>query len=166
MIPQQYRPAVEKGIVEAMEKGVMAGYPVVDMEVTLFDGSYHDVDSSEFAFTEAARVCFRNLFMEGNPQLLEPVMSLEVTAPEEYMGSMTGAICQRRGRIEGMDDQGGIKVVRGSVPLAEMFGFSNTIRTLTQGRGNFSMHFDKYAAVPFSVTEEVIAKRRAENKIR
>jgi len=165
-VPSEYIPAVEKGVIKAMLHGPYAGYPVVDMEVTLFDGSYHDVDSSEFAFTEAARVCFRNLFMEGNPQLLEPVMSLEVTAPEEYMGSMTGAICQRRGRIEGMDDQGGIKVVRGSVPLAEMFGFSNTIRTLTQGRGNFSMHFDKYAAVPFSVTEEVIAKRRAENKIR
>jgi elongation factor G len=165
-VPSEYIPAVEKGVIKAMLHGPYAGYPVVDMEVILFDGSYHDVDSSEFAFTEAARVCFRRLFMEGNPQLLEPVMSLEVTAPEEYMGSMTGAICQRRGRIEGMDDQGGLKIVRGVVPLAEMFGFSNTIRTLTQGRGSFSMTFDKYAAVPFSVTEEVIAKRQAENKIR
>jgi elongation factor G len=165
-VPSEYIPAVEKGVIKAMQHGPYAGYPVVDMEVTLFDGSYHDVDSSEFAFTEAARVCFRQLFMKSNPELLEPVMSLEVTAPEEYMGSMTGAICQRRGRIEGMDDQGGIKIVRGVVPLAEMFGFSNTIRTLTQGRGNFSMHFDKYAAVPYSVTEEVIAKRQAEDKIR
>ena len=165
-IPSEYIPAVEKGVIKAMQHGPYAGYPVVDMEVVLFDGSYHDVDSSEFAFTEAARVCFRKLFMEGHPQLLEPVMSLEVTAPEEYMGSMTGAICQRRGRIEGMDDQAGNKIVRGSVPLAEMFGFSNTIRTLTQGRGSFSMQFDKYAAVPYSVTEEVIAKRTAENKIR
>ncbi len=165
-VPSEYIPAVEKGVIKAMQHGPYAGYPVVDMEVTLFDGSYHDVDSSEFAFTEAARVCFRQLFMKSNPELLEPVMSLEVTAPEEYMGSMTGAICQRRGRIEGMDDQAGLKIVRGVVPLAEMFGFSNTIRTLTQGRGNFSMHFDKYAAVPYSVTEEVIAKRKAEDKIR
>jgi len=165
-VPSEYIPAVEKGVIKAMQHGPYAGYPVVDMEVTLFDGSYHDVDSSEFAFTEAARVCFRQLFMKSNPELLEPVMSLEVTAPEEYMGSMTGAICQRRGRIEGMDDQAGLKIVRGVVPLAEMFGFSNTIRTLTQGRGNFSMHFDRYAAVPYSVTEEVIAKRKAEDKIR
>ncbi|MDA3799935.1 MAG: elongation factor G [Kiritimatiellae bacterium] len=165
-IPSEYIPAVEKGVIKAMHSGPFAGYPIVDMEVVVFDGSYHDVDSSEFAFTEAARVCFRQLFMQGHPELLEPVMALEVIAPEEYMGSMTGAICQRRGRIEGMDDQAGNKVVRGTVPLAEMFGFSNTIRTLTQGRGNFSMQFDRYAAVPFSVAEEVIAKRRAENKIR
>ena len=165
-IPSEYIPAVEKGVIKAMVSGPYAGYPVVDMHVTVYDGSYHEVDSSEFAFIEAARVCFRDLFMKAGPELLEPVMSLEVTCPEEFMGSISGTICSRRGRIESMDERGGSKVVRGMVPLNEMFGFSNTIRSLSQGRGNFTMHFERYEAVPFSIAEDIIKKRREQNKIR
>ena len=165
-IPSEYIPAVEKGVIKAMESGPFAGYPVVDMKVVVTDGSYHDVDSSEYAFVEAARVCFRNLFMQASPELLEPVMAVEATTPEEYMGTVSGSICQRRGRIDNMDEQGEYKVVRGMVPLSEMFGYSNAIRTMTSGRGSFSMHFERYEAVPFSIAEEVIKKRREANKIR
>ena len=133
---------------------MFAGYPVVDMKVTVTDGSYHEVDSSEYAFIEAARVCFRNLFMQANPALLEPVMAVEAITPEEYMGVVSGSICQRRGRIDNMDEQGEYKVVRGMVPLSEMFGYSNAIRTMTSGRGSFSMHFERYEAVPFSIAED------------
>ncbi|MCK5850831.1 MAG: elongation factor G [Kiritimatiellae bacterium] len=165
-IPSEYITAVEKGVIKAMVAGPLAGYPVVDMNVTVFDGSSHDVDSSEFAFIEAARVCFRNLFMESRPKLLEPIMSIEVTVPEEYVGPASGSICQRRGRIETMEEQAGMKVISGMVPLSEMFGYSNTIRTLTQGRGSFSMHFEHYEAVPFALSEEIIKKRREDNKVR
>jgi len=136
------------------------------MRVTVVDGSYHEVDSSEFAFIEAARVCFRQLFIKADPELLEPVMAVEVTAPEEYMGGVTGSICQRRGRIESMGDLHGVKVVRGMVPLSEMFGYSNDLRTMTSGRGNYSMHFERYEAVPFSIAEGIIEKRRKADKIR
>ena len=165
-IPSEYIPSVEKGVIGAMLKGPYAGYPVVDMRVVLIDGSSHDVDSSDFAFKEAARVCFRDLFLKGSPELLEPVMSVECTVPEEYMGPTSGSICQRRGRIDSMDDQAGVKIVRGMVPLSEMFGYSNTIRTLSQGRGSFTMQFEHYEAVPFAISEEIITKRRADNKIR
>ena len=163
-IPSEYIPAVEKGVIKAMQAGPCAGYPVVDMKVTVYDGSAHDVDSSEFAFTEAARVCFRDLFMQSRPELLEPIMFVEVTAPEEYMGPVSGSVCQRRGRIESMDEKGGLKVIQGMVPLSEMFGYSNVIRSLTQGRGTFTMHFERYEAVPFSIAEEIIRKRREEKK--
>jgi elongation factor G len=165
-IPSEYIPAVEKGVIKAMAAGPYAGYPVVDMKVTVYDGSYHEVDSSEFAFIEAGRVCFRNLFLKAQPELLEPVMSVEVTCPEEYMGGVSGSICSRRGRIESMDDIHGQKVIRGMVPLSEMFGYSNDLRTMTSGRGNFSMQFERYEAVPFSIAEEVIKKRREQNKIK
>jgi len=165
-IPSEFINAVKKGVVKAMVAGPFAGYPVVDMKVTVYDGSSHDVDSSEFAFIEAARVCFRNMFMKGQPELLEPVMSVEVTSPEEYMGGITGSICSRRGRIESMEELHGAKVVRGMVPLSEMFGYSNDLRTMTSGRGNFSMHFERYEAVPFSIAEEIIKKRHEENKVR
>lgn len=164
-IPQQYIPAVEKGVIKAMERGPYAGYPVVDMRITLLDGSFHEVDSSEFAFIEAARVCFCQLFMKSRPALLEPVMSVEVITPDEHMGAVTGSLCQRRGRIESMDDQAGSKVVRGMVPLSEMFGYASTIRTLTQGRGTFTMHFEHYEAVPFSLAEDMVAKRRKAKKV-
>ncbi len=165
-IPTEFIPAVKKGVIAAMERGPFAGYPVVDMKVTVFDGSSHDVDSSEFAFIEAGRQCFRKLFMQGHPELLEPVMSVEVTAPEEYMGGVSGSVCQRRGRIDGMDDLAGSKVTRSMVPLSEMFGYSNTIRTLTSGRGSFSMHFERYEAVPFSIAEDIVKKRHEDNKVR
>lgn len=165
-IPSEYIPSVEKGVIRAMVKGPYAGYPVVDMKVVVFDGSSHDVDSSDFAFIEAARVCFRTLFLRAQPELLEPVMSVEVVTPEDYVGGVTGSICSRRGRIESMDDQHGYRVVRGMVPLSEMFGYSNDLRTMTSGRGSFSMHFERYEAVPFSLAEEIIKKRRELNKIR
>lgn len=165
-IPGEYVPAVEKGVLSAMLHGPYAGYPVVDIQVTLYDGTYHEVDSSEFAFQEAARQCFKKLVLSGNPELLEPVMSVEVTAPEDYLGAVTGSICQRRGRIEQMNEKGGMKIVTATVPLSEMFGYSNTIRTLTQGRGSFTMQFERYEAVPFIVTEQILERRRAANKIR
>ncbi len=165
-IPSEFIPAVQKGVIKAMVSGPFAGYPVVDMKVTVFDGSSHDVDSSEFAFIEAARVCFRKLFLAGSPELLEPVMSVEVTTPEEYMGAVTGSVCSRRGRIECMEELHGQKVIRSMVPLSEMFGYSNDLRTMTSGRGNFSMHFERYEAVPFSISEEIVAKRREQNKVR
>jgi len=165
-IPGEYIPAIEKGVIKAMEHGPCGGYPVVDVKVTVYDGSYHEVDSNEFAFVECARVCFRNLFLKGSPELLEPIMDVEVTVPEEYMGAATGSICQRRGRVEGMEDKGGVKLVRGFVPLGEMFGYSSAIRTATQGRGSFTMHFEHYEAVPFELAESIMEKRRKENKIR
>ncbi len=165
-IPSEYIPAVEKGVIKAMESGPYAGYPVVDVQVVVYYGSYHEVDSNEFAFIEAARVCFRQLFLKGAPELLEPVMSVEVTVPEDFMGAATGSLCQRRGRVEGMEDKGGAKLVNGMVPLGEMFGYSNAIRTLTQGRGSFVMSFERYEAVPYELTEQIIEKRRKENKIR
>jgi len=165
-IPDTYIPSIEKGVIKAMVSGPFAGYPVVDMRVTVYDGSYHEVDSSDFAFVEAARVCFKTLFMQAKPELLEPVMSVEVVAPEEYMGPASGSVCQRRGRIESMGEQGACKVINGMVPLSEMFGYSNAIRTMSQGRGSFTMHFEHYETVPFSIAEEIIKKRRAANKIR
>ncbi len=165
-IPGEYIPAVEKGVINALESGPVAGYPVVDVKVTVFDGSYHEVDSSEFAFAEAGRQCFRKCFLAGSPRLLEPVMRVDVVVPEDYMGAATGSLCQRRGRVEGMDDRGASKIVHGFVPLSEMFGYSNTIRTLTQGRGTFSMVFERYEAVPFEMAETIIEKRRKEGKVR
>ena len=164
-IPQNFIPAVEKGVVKAMQKGPVGGYPVVDMRVTVYDGSYHEVDSNEFAFIEAARAGFHKLFLESRPELLEPVMSVEVVTPEDYMGAVTGSICQRRGRIESMDEQAEYKVVRGLVPLSEMFGYSNVVRTISQGRASFTMHFEHYEAVPFTLAEEIVAKRREAKKV-
>ena len=165
-IPQEYIPSVEKGVIQALESGPFAGYPVVDMKVRLTDGSYHDVDSSDFAFQIAGRQGFKQLMMQGNPELLEPVMSIEITTPDEFMGGVNGTICQRRGRIESMDERGGMKIVKGYVPLSEMFGYSNTLRSLTQGRASFSMTFEHYEAVPFSIAEDVVKKRREEGKVK
>ncbi|MFH0954454.1 MAG: elongation factor G [Verrucomicrobiota bacterium] len=165
-IPQNFIPSVERGIVKAMAAGPFAGYPVVDMRVTLFDGSYHDVDSSDLAFQLAARNGFKQLFLKGHPELLEPVMSLEVVTPEEFMGPVTSSICQRRGRIEHMEKKGDMQVIDGMVPLGEMFGYANALRTLTQGRALFTMHFEHYEAVPDALAAEIVKKRKAENKIR
>lgn len=165
-IPQEFIPAVEKGVLKAMTAGPYAGYPVVDMRVTLIDGSYHDVDSSDFAFQEAGRAGFKQLFLKANPELLEPVMSVEAVTPEDYMGPVSSSVCQRRGRIESMETVKGQKMVRGMVPLGEMFGYSNTLRTLTQGRASFSMHFEHYEAVPYALAEEIVKKRHEQNKVR
>jgi elongation factor G len=164
-IPADYIPSVEKGIVQSLEAGSYAGYPVVDMRVVLLDGSYHEVDSSDFAFQAAGRAGFKELFAQSRPELLEPVMSIEVTTPEEFMGPVSSSICQRRGRIESMDEQRGAKIIRGMVPLSEMFGYANALRTLTQGRATFSMHFEHYEAVPYGIAEEIVRKRREQKKI-
>jgi elongation factor G len=166
VIPNEYIPAVEKGIIKAMESGPCGGFPVVDVKVVVHFGSYHEVDSNEFAFVECARQCFKNLFLKGNPLLLEPIMSVEVAVPEEFMGTATGSICSRRGRVEGMDDKGGAKLVRGFVPLGEMFGYSSAIRTVTQGRATFTMTFERYEGVPFELAETIIEKRKKDGKVR
>jgi len=164
-IPQNFIAPVEKGVIKAMLKGPIAGFPVVDMRVVLYDGSYHEVDSNEFAFVEAARAGFHKLFLESKPHLLEPVMSVEVVTPEDYMGAATGSVCQRRGRIDSMDEQAEYKVIRAMVPLSEMFGYSNVVRTISQGRASYTMHFEHYEAVPFGLAEEIVAKRREMKKI-
>jgi len=163
-VPTEYIPSVEKGVVKAMEKGPFAAYPVVDMRATLVDGTYHEVDSSDYAFQEAARVCFRHLFMKSRPELLEPIMSVEVVVPEEFLGPVSGSVCQRRGRIETMDSQGEMKTVSGMVPLNEMFGYAGAVRSLSQGRGSFTMHFERYEAVPDSIADEIVKKRRETKK--
>lgn len=165
-IPANFIPSVEKGVVKAMQRGPYAGYPVVDMRVTLTDGSYHEVDSSDFAFQEAGRAGFKDLFLKANPIILEPVMSVEVTTPEEFMGGATGSVCQRRGRIETMEEKGAHKLIQGMVPLGEMFGYATALRSLSQGRASFTMQFEHYEAVPFFLTEQIIKARRAANKIR
>ena len=165
-IPANFIPSVEKGVVKAMQRGPYAGYPVVDLRVTLLDGSYHEVDSSDFAFQEAGRAGFKELFLKANPIILEPVMSVEVTTPEEFMGVVTGSICQRRGRIETMEEKGAQKVIGDLVPLGEMFGYATALRSMSQGRAGFTMQFEHYEAVPFFLTEQIIKARRAANKIR
>ena len=166
VIPTEYIPAVEKGVKKALEQGPLAGFPVVDVKATVYFGSYHEVDSNEFAFVECARQCFKQGFLKGKPQLLEPMMDVEVAVPEQYMGAANGSINQRRGRVEGMEDRAGVKLIKATVPLGEMFGYSNAIRTVTQGRGAFTMIFKQYEAVPKSISEEVIAKRIKEGKVR
>ena len=158
-IPREYIPAVEKGLVDTMKTGVLAGYPVVDMRITLYDGSFHDVDSSEQAFRMAASLAFRDGMRQASPALMEPIMSVEVETPSEKMGDVMGDINSRRGAIQGMDDmvEGG-KTVRADVPLAEMFGYSTQLRSLTQGRATYSMEFKRYADVPRGVAEEIVKK--------
>ena len=156
-IPKEYIPAVGEGIEEAAQAGILAGFPVLGVKATVYDGSYHEVDSSEMAFHIAGSMCFKEAMKKANPVLLEPIMKVEVTMPEEYMGDVIGDINSRRGRIEGMDDLGGGKIVRGYVPLAEMFGYSTDLRSKTQGRGNYSMFFEKYEQVPKSVQDKIIS---------
>ncbi len=158
-IPKEYIPAVGEGIEEATKAGILAGFPVVGVHATVYDGSYHEVDSSEMAFHIAGSMAFKEAMKKATPVLLEPIMKVEVTMPEEYMGDVIGDINSRRGRIEGMDDLGGGKIVRAFVPLAEMFGYSTDLRSRTQGRGNYSMFFEKYEQVPKSVQEKVITAK-------
>ncbi len=158
-IPKEYIPAVGKGIEEAIGAGILGGFPVIGLSANVYDGSYHDVDSSEMAFKIAGSMCCKEAMKKAGATLLEPIMRVEVTMPEEYMGDVIGDINSRRGRIEGMDDIGGGKMVRGYVPLAEMFGYSTDLRSKTQGRGNYSMFFEKYEPVPKNVAEKVLAAK-------
>ena len=158
-IPKEYIPAVGEGIEEAAKSGILAGFPVLGVAANVYDGSYHEVDSSEMAFHIAGSMAFKDAMKKGDAILLEPIMKVEVTMPEEYMGDVIGDINSRRGRIEGMDDLGGGKIVRGYVPLAEMFGYSTDLRSKTQGRGNYSMFFEKYEPVPKNIQEKIISGR-------
>ena len=158
-IPKEYIPAVGEGIEEAARSGILGGFPVLGVHANVYDGSYHEVDSSEMAFHIAGSMAFKDAMKKGDSILLEPIMRVEVTMPEEYMGDVIGDINSRRGRIEGMDDLGGGKIVRGFVPLAEMFGYSTDLRSKTQGRGNYSMFFEKYEPVPKSVQEKVLSAK-------
>ncbi|MCM3575678.1 MULTISPECIES: elongation factor G [Mesobacillus] len=162
VVPREYIPAVQAGLEDALDRGVLAGYPIVDIKARLFDGSYHDVDSSEMAFKIAASMALKNAASKCKPVILEPVMRVEVVIPEEYLGDIMGMITARRGRVEGMDARGNAQVVRAMVPLSEMFGYATALRSSTQGRGVFSMHFDHYEEVPKSVSEEIIKKNKGE----
>ncbi|MDY3113480.1 MAG: elongation factor G [Helicobacter sp.] len=160
VIPKEYIPAVDKGIQEAMQNGVLAGYPVVDFKVTLYDGSYHDVDSSEMAFKIAGSMAFKDACRKAGAVLLEPMMKVEVEVPEEYMGDVIGDLNRRRGQINSMDDRMGLKIVNAFVPLAEMFGYSTDLRSATQGRGTYTMEFDHYGEVPNNISKEIMEKRK------
>ena len=158
-VPREFIPAVEKGLKEALNNGVLAGFPVVDVKVTLFDGSYHDVDSSELAFKLAAILAFKDGMRKASPVLLEPMMAVEVETPEDYMGDVMGDLNRRRGIIQGMEDAAGVKLVKAEVPLAEMFGYSTDLRSMSQGRATYSMEFKHYSEAPKSVAEAIIAKK-------
>ena len=162
VVPREYIPAVEAGLKDALQRGVLAGYPLVDIKARLFDGSYHDVDSSEMAFKIAASLALKNAASKCSPTILEPIMRVEVVIPEEYLGDIMGQITSRRGRVEGMEARGNAQVVRSMVPLSEMFGYATALRSSTQGRGVFSMHFDHYEDVPKSISEEIIKKNKGE----
>jgi len=159
VIPKEFIPAVDAGIREALDSGVLAGYPVLDIKVTLYDGSYHEVDSSEMAFKIAGSMAVREAIMKAKPVLLEPVMKVEVIVPEEYMGDVIGDINSRRGKIEGMELRSGAQVIRGFVPLSEMFGYATDLRSNTQGRGVYSMQFDHYEPVPNNIAEKIIGQK-------
>jgi len=161
-VPKEYIPSVERGVVDVMKKGAFAGFPVVDIRVTLLDGSYHEVDSSDIAFRTCASRAFRKAFLKCNPQLLEPLMSVNVVTPEDSAGAVMGSLCNRRGLIAGMDQQGNAKVIKAAVPLATMFGYATELRNQSQGRASFTMHFEHYEAVPFAIAEEIVAKKGAE----
>ncbi len=158
VIPREYIPAVEKGVVEAMEGGILAGYEMVDIRVRLVFGSYHEVDSSEMAFKIAGSIAFKDAVKKASPVLLEPVMKVEVVTPEDYMGSVTGDLSSRRGRIEGMTTRPGTQIITAMVPLAEMFGYETDLRSMTQGRASSTMHFARYEEAPKSISEEIIAR--------
>lgn len=158
-IPKEYVNAVNNGVQEALESGILGGYEVLDVKVTCYDGSYHDVDSSEMAYKIAGSMGVREAIRKAKPTLLEPMMKVEVTVPEEYMGDVIGDINSRRGRIEGMDLVNGVQIVRSFVPLAEMFGYATDLRSNTQGRGLYSMQFDHYEPVPNSIAEKVLGNK-------
>jgi len=159
VIPQEFIPAIEKGVKEASDSGVLAGYPTIDVAVTLFDGSYHDVDSSEAAFKIAGSKAFQEAVKAANPVLLEPIMKVEVTTPEDYMGDVVGDLNARRGQVVGMNDRMNVKVIDAFVPLATMFGYATSLRSMTQGRASYTMEFNRYEAVPTNVAKEVTEGR-------
>ena len=158
-IPKEYINPCQKGVEEAMSRGIIAGYPVVDVKVELYDGSYHDVDSSEMAFKIAASICFRDGARTASPVLLEPIMQIEAITPENYMGDVMGDINSRRGQIQEIGDRGTAKFIRALVPLSEMFGYATDLRSMTQGRASYSMEFGHYAKAPQNIVEKVKAEK-------
>ena len=162
VVPREYIPAVQAGLVDSLDRGVLAGYPLVDIKAKLFDGSYHDVDSNEMAFKIAASMALKNAASKCKPVILEPIMKVEVVIPEEYLGDIMGDVTSRRGRVEGMEARGNTQMVKAMVPLSEMFGYATSLRSNTQGRGTFSMHFDHYEEVPKSIAEEIVKKNKGE----
>jgi elongation factor G len=159
-VPKEYIPAVDQGIREAMATGGLAGFPVVDLKATMVDGSYHDVDSKEVAYKIAGSLALKEAFRRGKPVILEPIMLVEVTTPEDFMGDVIGDLNSRRGQIQGMEARAGAQVIRAMVPLSQMFGYATVLRSATQGRASYSMQFDHYAPVPTSIAEEMMAKAR------
>ena len=157
-VPREYVPGVEKGLKASTENGVLAGFPVIDLKAELIDGAYHDVDSSVLAFEIAARAAFKDGVLKAAPKLLEPIMRVEVVTPEDYMGDVIGDLNSRRGQVTGMDTRGNARVISAMVPLANMFGYVNTLRSMSQGRAQYTMHFDHYEQVPQAVADEVRAK--------
>ncbi len=158
-IPREFIPAVQKGIVEALTRGIQAGYPIVDVKATLLDGSYHDVDSSELSFKIAASICFRNAAMAAQPVILEPIMKVEVTSPEQYFGDVMGDLSSRRGQITESSDRGLAKIIHAYVPLSQMFGYATDLRSNTQGRASYAMEFDHYEKCPSNVQTKIIEER-------
>jgi elongation factor G len=157
-VPKEFIPAVEKGVRESLEGGILAGYPMVDVKAMLYDGAYHEVDSSEMAFKICSSICFKEACRRAKPVLLEPVMRIEVVVPEEYMGTVNGDLSSRRGRLEGTEVRGTTQLIKAMVPLSEMFGYATELRSRTQGRGSFTMHFGQYEEVPKNLSEEIIAR--------
>jgi elongation factor G len=157
-VPKEFVPGVEKGLRAAAENGVIAGFPVIDLKAELFDGAYHEVDSSVLAFEIASRAAFKDGAIKAAPKLLEPIMRVEVVTPDDYMGDVIGDLNSRRGQITGMDQRGNARVIDAMVPLANMFGYVNTLRSMSQGRAQYTMHFDHYEQVPEAVADEVRAK--------
>ena len=162
-LTKEFIPAIDKGCQATVEDGVLAGYPVVDVKVTVYDGSFHEVDSSELAFKTAASIAFKAGFMKANPVLLEPIMKVEVETPEDYMGNVVGDINRRRGMVEGMEDGPTGKIIHAQVPLAEMFGYATDLRSQTQGRASYVMEFSKYAETPRNVSDAIIEARGKKN---
>jgi len=164
VVPKQYIPAVEKGVRQAMQEGVLAGYPVVDVRVTLYDGSYHPVDSSDLAFQIAASMGFKKAAQEAGLVLLEPIMDVEIYIPDEYMGQVSGDINSKRGRIVGVEAKGDLQIIKAQVPLAEMFRYASELRSITGGRGYYSMRFSHYEIVPHRIAEKVIQQAQETKK--
>ena len=159
VVPREYIPAIQKGIEEQMQNGVLAGYPLLGLKATVFDGSYHDVDSNEMAFKIAASMATKQLAQKGGAVLLEPMMKVEVVTPEDYMGDVMGDLNRRRGLVQGMEDTPSGKVIRAEVPLGEMFGYATDVRSMSQGRASYSMEFSKYAEAPMNIAEAIIKKQ-------